>query len=157
MFLSLKIVLSSIITVGLLGLIVVGAFIMNPILFLESEDIIVSNSLYLSAPQDNILINDVSIIGNKLVINGSYGGGCEEHIFRLIASDTWLESYPVQTPLLFSHEANDDMCTAFFTKLFVFNLSPLKERYNELYRENSATIRLRIEGGNELVEISYSY
>ena len=149
--------LSSIITVCLLSLIVVGAFIINPILFLESENITVSNSLYLSAPRDNILINDVSMVGNKLVINASYGGGCKDHIFCLIASDTWLESYPVQTSILFSHEAYEDVCTAFFTKLFIFNLSPLKERYMDLYRENSATIRLRIEGGYELVEISYSF
>ncbi len=157
MLLSLKIVLGSIMTAGLLGLIVVGAFVMNPVLFLESDNIIVNNSLYLSAPQDSVLINDMSIVGRKLVINASYGGGCKEHVFRLIASDEWLESYPVQTPILFSHDANDDMCTAFFTELFIFNLTPLKERYQELYKEPSGTILLRIEGGSDIKGISFSF
>ncbi len=157
MSISLKLVIGSFITVGLLGLIVVGAFIMNPVFFLESEDIIVNNSLYQSAPRDSVLINDVSIIGKKIVINVSYGGGCKDHLFRLIASDSWLESYPVQTPVLFSHESNDDMCEAFFTELFSFNLNPLKERYQELYRETSATIHLRIEGGTDYIGIDFSF
>jgi hypothetical protein len=157
MFLSLKIVLGSVMAAGIMGLIVVGAFVMNPILFLESEEILVSNSLYLSAPRDSLRINDVSLVGNKLVMKLSYGGGCKDHVFQLIASDEWLESYPVQTPILLSHEANDDPCEAFFTERFIFDLSPLKDRYQELYRDNSATIRLRIMGGSEMVPLEYKF
>ena len=157
MLFSFKILLGSVMTVSILGLIVVGAFVMNPILFLESEDIKVSNSLYISAPRDNILINGISIVGNKLVINASYGGGCKDHVFQLVASDEWLESYPVQTYILLSHEDHDDLCDAFFTERFIFNLSPLKDRYQELYKENSATIKLRIEGGSEVIPIEYNF
>jgi hypothetical protein len=152
-----KAILISITSLGLLAMIIIGAFILNPVLFLESDDIIISNSLYIIAPRDNVQINDATITGNKLVMNASYGGGCKEHEFRLIASDLWLESYPVQTHVLFSHNANQDMCEAYFTEQFIFNLSPLKERYQELYQEDSATIVLRIEGGKENFSINYSF
>jgi hypothetical protein len=157
MVLFQKVVLISITGLGLLGMIIIGAFVLNPILFLESDDIIISNSLYLIAPRDSIRINDATITGNKLVMNASYGGGCQEHEFRLIGSDLWLESYPVQTHVLFSHNANHDVCEAYFTEQFIFNLSPLKERYQELYQEDSATIIMRIEGNTENFSINYSF
>ena len=157
MVLSQKVFILSFIGIGSLSLIVIGAFVLNPALFLESEDIIISNSLYLSAPRDSVLINDVSIAGPKLVINASYGGGCEAHVFQLIASDQWMESYPVQTHVLFSHNANNDTCLAFFTKTFVYNLTLLKQRYQELYQEDSATIIMRIQGGTDNFSINYSF
>jgi hypothetical protein len=157
MLFSLKFILGSIMTAGILGLIVVGAFVMNPFLFIDSEDMIVNHSMFLSAPRDNVHIEELSIVGMKLVINATYGGGCKDHIFKLIASDQWLESYPVQTPVLFSHDANEDMCTALFMDIFVFNLTPLKERYQEIYRESSGTIYLRIEAGTETIGINFSY
>ncbi len=157
MLFSLKFILGSIMTAGILGIIVVGAFVMNPMLFIDSDDVIVNNSLFLSAPRDNVRINKLTIVGMKLVINASYGGGCKDHEFQLIASDQWLESYPVQTPVLFSHNANGDMCEAFFTELFSFNLTPLKDRYQELYHETSGTIKIRLEGGIDTTGISFSF
>jgi hypothetical protein len=157
MALSLKVILSIVSISGIMGFIVIGAFVMNSPLLMEGEGIIISNSLFQTVPRDDVLINDVSILNNKLVINISYSGGCKDHFFKLVASDSWLESYPVQTPILLSHDANNDNCEAFLTETLSFNLQPLKERYKELYKENSATIVLLIEGGTENFTVNYSF
>ena len=157
MALSLKVILSIVSISGIMGVIVIGAFVMNPPVLMDGEDIIISNSLFQTVPRDDVMINDVSIVNNKLVLNVSYSGGCKEHLFKLIASDSWLESYPVQTPILLSHDANNDNCEAFITETLSFNLLPLKERYQELYKESSATIKLRIEGSVEIKTVNYSF
>ena len=45
---------------------------------------------------DEYALNSAIIDGDILKVNLSYSGGCETHQFTLVASNTFLESFPVQ-------------------------------------------------------------
>jgi hypothetical protein len=58
-------------------------------------------------------VNEIEIIEDKLHINVSYGGGCEQHDFLVISSLTQLNDEGDQIDVLFlSHDANNDICFA---------------------------------------------
>ena len=48
---------------------------------------------------DEYVLNTVMIKDDTLKINVSYSGGCKDHQFTLIASESFLESFPVQLPI----------------------------------------------------------
>lgn len=131
--------------------------ISNPYLFLNNEKIILDCNLYAEAPRDSIYINNLKISNQYLSINFSYGGGCQKHEFFLIGSEQYMESYPVQTNILLSHNSNNDSCLAWFTEVKIFDLTPLKLQYQELYSENSATVILRVQGGQEVFIIDFVF
>ncbi len=58
-------------------------------------------------------INEIEIVEDQLLINVSYGGGCEQHDFLLISSNTNINEDGDQLDALFlSHDANNDLCEA---------------------------------------------
>ena len=64
-------------------------------------------------PMDLYGINEIEIIEDQLLINVSYGGGCEQHDFLVISSNTQINDYGNQIDALFlSHDANNDVCFA---------------------------------------------
>ena len=112
--------------------------------------IIINDSLYQSAPRDELIINNIQLLENILIINISYGGGCEDHIFRLI-STSFMESYPVQVNVLLSHEDNNDPCDMWITESKHYNISPLKLSYKKYYNNDSGKIIMNIERWNESI------
>ena len=114
------------------------------------QDIVIDDSLYNNAPRDPVTINNVKLLKNILFMNISYGGGCEEHEFLLIAT-SFMESEPVQVNILLSHEDNDDPCDMWINKNHSFNLLPLKRSWQHLYQEISGTIVMNIEGWNQSI------
>jgi hypothetical protein len=132
------------------------AFIMIILLFFAGcinnfEKIIIDDNLHKNSERDPFTINKIQQIRDIISFNISYGGGCEEHIFKLI-STSFMESYPVQVNIVLSHEDNDDPCDMWITQMLNFNLIPLKESYFDLYNEKSGIILLNIEGWNEPIE-----
>ena len=58
-------------------------------------------------------INEIEIFENQLLINVSYGGGCEQHDFLVLSSNTQINDDGNQIDALFlSHDANNDGCEA---------------------------------------------
>lgn len=93
---------------------------------------------------DRYVLNIATITGDTLKINVSYGGGCESHQFTLVASESFLESFPVQLRVSLAHNANDDLCRAWLREDYHFNLTPIKTLYQEGYRQKAGTIILRL-------------
>ena len=93
---------------------------------------------------DSFVLNDATITGDALTINVSYSGGCKNHEFTLVASDSFLESFPVQLSAYIVHNANDDTCEAYPTANYRFDLTPIKTIYQEAYRQEAGTIILRL-------------
>lgn len=93
---------------------------------------------------DAYALNSATITDDTLNISVSYSGGCEEHEFTLVASDTFLESFPVQLPVSIAHNANGDTCEAYPTENYRFDLTPIKTMYQEAYRQEAGTIILRL-------------
>ena len=93
---------------------------------------------------DAYALNSATITDDTLNISVSYSGGCEDHQFTLVASDIFLESFPVQLSASIVHNANDDACEAYPTESYRFDLTPIKTMYQEAYRQEAGTIILRL-------------
>jgi hypothetical protein len=157
MVVSSKIIIGLVILASITGSIFIAPIILNDLLYPSDSGIIIDKDIYNDAYRDPVTINEAKIIQNKLIFNISYGGGCQNHEFQLIATGDYAESYPVQTQILFSHNSNNDTCLAFFTRLITFDLTPLKQHYQNVYNEGSATIVLHINGGNEGISLNYTF
>jgi hypothetical protein len=82
-----------------------------------------SDSLY----SDPIYLHEAFIDGNCIQIKVSYSGGCKEHtinLARIQFSETVNSTIPT---FEISHNANGDMCEAYYTKELRFDLKPLKQ------------------------------
>ncbi len=90
-------------------------------------------------------LSSATITDDALTITVSYSGGCEAHQFTLVASDAFLKSFPVQLNMSLAHNANGDMCEAWITEDYHFELGAIKTLYQEAYHQESGTIVLRFE------------
>lgn len=91
---------------------------------------------------DPFALNSAEISGNTLTISVSFSGGCRNHVFVLTAARFFLESSPVQLPMVLTHEDHDDPCEAYPTENRRFDLTPIKERYRMAYGQDSGSVRL---------------
>ena len=93
---------------------------------------------------DAYTINAATLQADTLTLNVSYSGGCETHVFTLVAEERFLESFPVQLRVSLAHNANGDTCEAWITEDYHFDLTPLKEVYQTGYQTDTGTIVLRL-------------
>jgi len=73
---------------------------------------LIKNVNLLDYPMDLYGVNEIEVTGNQLLINVSYGGGCEEHYFNLILDNASpIDGGGQQIDVLhLSHNANNDAC-----------------------------------------------
>lgn len=93
---------------------------------------------------DRYVLNAATITSDTLTINVSYSGGCATHQFTLVASDSFLESFPVQLRITLAHNANNDLCRAWLTGDYHFDLTSIKTLYQQGYQQETGTIILRL-------------
>lgn len=65
-------------------------------------------------PMDEYGLNQIDITKDQLLINVTYGGGCENHDFKMILHDeSPIDGGGQQIQILsLSHNANNDVCNA---------------------------------------------
>lgn len=98
------------------------------------------------------------IEGDTLTLTVSYSGGCEVHEFTLVASDAFMESYPVQLAVSLAHDANGDLCRGYPTETYTFGLAPIRDLYRENYQQDTGTIVLRLRDAPEDVpDLVYTF
>lgn len=114
------------------------------------KDIIQDDALYQNASRDHFTFNTVHLKKDVIRINISYGGGCADHEFALIAS-SFMESEPVQVNVVLSHEDHDDPCDMWITQEEVFNLVPLKRAWQQAYHNISGIIVMNLEGYTDAI------
>ena len=107
----------------------------------------IGNVVFSSTPDawgtDAYTINFANLQDDTLTVNVSYGGGCETHEVTLVAEEEWfLESSLVGLSISLAHNANGDRCKAWITEDYHFDLTPIKEVYQEDYRTETGTIAL---------------
>tara|TARA_B100001093_G_scaffold501722_1_gene553757 strand:- start:1915 stop:2313 length:399 start_codon:yes stop_codon:yes gene_type:complete len=79
-------------------------------------DLITSNSIS-NFPMDLYGVNQVEVFYDELRINVNYGGGCEEHKFKLINDISTNDEGGQQINILYlSHNSNNDVCFAQITE-----------------------------------------
>jgi hypothetical protein len=93
---------------------------------------------------DRYVLNVATVTDDILTLNVSYGGGCQTHQLTLVASESFMESFPVQLRIFLAHNANDDLCRAWLTEDYRFDLTPIKTMYQESYQQKAGTIVLRL-------------
>ncbi|MFX0205425.1 MAG: hypothetical protein ACFFDT_05520 [Candidatus Hodarchaeota archaeon] len=149
MALSSKLLLGFFIIISTVGAGLFGSLSLNQNPNQNYQEIILDDSYFQTAPRDPYTITFLEINGDLLTIKVSYGGGNCDHEFILIGSGIFMESYPVQTTIVLSHNANGDLAEKLIREHFIFDLSPLIEAYQRLYLEISAEIVLHFEGVEE--------
>ena len=96
----------------------------------------------------------VDIEGDMLLATLSYGGGCEDHVFTLVLSDSVRMTDPVRLPARIAHEANGDACEAWLTSERSFDLQPVRE----LHGGDSGTVILVLTTPqDEQIEVTYTF
>jgi len=83
-------------------------------------------SNYDSLARDPIYIHEAFVDGNCLQIKVSYSGGCKTHTIDLARMHPWTASSSAVPTFEIRHNANGDMCEAYFTKELRFDLTSLK-------------------------------
>ena len=126
---------------------------------LDSDKVILSNGFDSSSPiMDSYIVNYAEFGSDTLNIEVTYGGGCKEHQFLLIAWNYFLESYPVQANLLLSHYANGDACKALITSKLSFDMTPLRQEYSKLYGGENGSIILVISlSDDKQISLEYEF
>jgi len=104
-------------------------------------------------PYDSFDLDKVFIDGDSIRIDVSYSGGCEEHFFKLCWNEIFMESDPVQTNLELIHEGNKDGCEAYVSESLSFDLTPMKEEWQQAYDSDSGTMIIHLKGRN----VSYDF
>ncbi len=102
---------------------------------LDAIPIIIDNNLYEEAafsPQAPVSIEQAEINGDILDMAVSFTGGCEEHIFRLVASTAYKKSIPPKALIILTHDAKDDTCTQSIMEELRFDLTPFKKHFQEV-------------------------
>lgn len=103
-----------------------------------------------SDSSDVIKIEDAKIVGNKLEIKVSYGGGCENHSFELIGSPNISKSLPPIRSIQLIHSANKDACKALIIKELKFDISAFTYK-----KESGDAIYLQLDGWD--AKLLYTY
>jgi hypothetical protein len=67
-------------------------------------------------PMDFYGVNEIVLDENELFINVNYGGGCEDHSFKLVMEPDFCGTPPVYYYFYLSHDANNDGCFAFIAE-----------------------------------------
>lgn len=80
---------------------------------------------YDSLARDPVFIHEAFVDGECLNIKLSYSGGCEDHTIDLARMHPWSASSSTVPTFEIRHNANNDMCEAYFTQELRYNLTPL--------------------------------
>ncbi|WP_347840070.1 NigD-like C-terminal domain-containing protein [uncultured Draconibacterium sp.] len=81
---------------------------------------------YDSLARDPVHIHEAYVDGNCLYFKLSYSGGCQEHTIDLARMHPWTASSSTVPTFEIRHNANGDLCEAWFTKEFRYDLTNLK-------------------------------
>ena len=77
--------------------------------------------------RDTFEISNIIINNNCLEITAQYSGGCKEHIFYGIKTESICGTPPVsQINIMIDHNSNKDMCEAYATEVKKFDLITLQ-------------------------------
>ncbi|WP_319502010.1 NigD-like C-terminal domain-containing protein [uncultured Draconibacterium sp.] len=81
---------------------------------------------YDSLARDPVHLHEAYMDGDCLYFKLSYSGGCQDHTIDLARMHPWTASSSTVPTFEIRHNANGDLCEAWFTREFRFDLSDLK-------------------------------
>jgi len=102
----------------------------------------------LGADGDDITIDSVSdTTDGILMVEVTYGGGCETHFFQLCwPEQSFMESAPVQASLELLHTAPPYDCYPWVTETLELDLLPMADAWREIYGSESGEMIVHLGG-----------
>lgn len=107
------------------------------------------------SPKDPLTIENAAIAGDTLVLDVSYGGGCETHDIGLCWNGAFAESDPVQVWLDVSHDDHDDECDAIVMEKRELGLLAQKLAWQQAYQMEHGTLLIHLEGWAATLEYTF--
>jgi hypothetical protein len=93
---------------------------------------------------DGFQVIGLTIVGDCLEVEVSYGGGCEIHAYDPCWNGSFAESFPVQATLWVDHDAMNDLCDAIVQDTWVIDLTSMKTAWQDAYQNQSGSIILHV-------------
>jgi hypothetical protein len=100
-------------------------------------------------PNDPFEIEEARVEFDTLWLSTVHNGGCEMHIYSGCFSD-FAESAPVQITINIGHDAIADTCRSSVTEEHTFDLTSLRQAYQNGYGVDSGEVILNISGFGSL-------
>ncbi|MHA2176615.1 MAG: hypothetical protein ACXAB2_11260 [Candidatus Hodarchaeales archaeon] len=161
MKISAKIRILTLLVVGLSSILGVGIIVanqLNPLSladdYMGPQPVVIDGSAYESSSRDEFNFLEVELDNDFLAIQVSYSGGQQSHDFELIGPGEFMESFPIQTAFVLSHDSNGDLGEALITKTLLFDLKPLKEAFFSIYSffsPDGISLQINLEGHGEIM------
>lgn len=92
----------------------------------NTQAVFVDPSVNLKSGIDPVNIKSAQQIGEFIVLDVSYSGGCEDHEFKLESTGRFTSTYPPEIEVALKHNSNNDRCRGIIDKKLWFDLQPLK-------------------------------
>lgn len=77
-------------------------------------------------PEDTFELQSARIVGDTLLVDVAFSGGCKEHSFEMSTNKQWLKSLPPQINLNLIHRANSDDCRSMLMGTLRFDLTSIR-------------------------------
>lgn len=95
-----------------------------------------------------VTIKHVEQVGEFIMIDVSYSGGCEEHEFDLISDGNFSATYPTELEMILVHNANGDRCRSVVDQRLYFDLTPFQY-------SGTSQVRLILNNTNKTLDYFY--
>lgn len=98
----------------------------------------------------NVAVNikNAEQVGDILILDVSYSGGCADHDFELVSNGRYESTYPPELEVKLWHNGNGDRCRSVIDERIYFDLKP--------YQYGGTTqVRLRILNNDRVLDYSY--
>ena len=100
----------------------------------QSDTLALIDGVGVDSQSDPFDVGSVRIVGDVLIVEVRYGGGCAEHSFTLLDTGVATRSIPPHHRLRLVHDGRGDACEAYLTRELFFDISPLRKLYSSLDR-----------------------
>jgi hypothetical protein len=101
---------------------------------------------------DGYEMSDANIVGDMLLVDVTYGGGCEKHTWKACWAGSFLESFPVQAKIKLFHDSNGDACESIRSEALTFDLTPMSASYKQGYQSYDGKISVGLDTFGGLYE-----
>lgn len=98
----------------------------------QSDTLALIDGVGADSKSDPFDVGSVRIVGDVLIVEVRYSGGCAKHSFALLDTGVATRSIPPQHRLRLVHNGRDDACEAYLTRELLFDISPLRKLYSSL-------------------------
>lgn len=93
-------------------------------------------------------IKNTEQVGDFIVVDVSYSGGCAEHVFELVSDGRYESTYPPVLEVKLWHNSNEDRCRSVVDERLYFDLGPFQY-------EGTSQVRLFILNDEKILDYSY--